>query len=220
MATSVYSVELTIAGDPPAVATQGLIVPAALADSFYATTELAAAPTPEPTTPPPPPATPTPQPGPPSLVVGAQATMLISPTLGTAIIGTPAQGATYEPLMRTPDSQFFLVQEGDVVGWLPAGQVTIEQAQAERIAVTTPAVAADAGPLTASVGNGGNIRYRPSVQTGTVLGQMHAHQTVTLKQRTADGQWFRVVAPAAEGWVSVSLLTIDPQIAASVPVAQ
>jgi hypothetical protein len=55
---------------------------------------------------------------------------------------------------------------------------------------------------------------------GTVLGQLHAGQTITLKSQTADGQWFRVVAPEAEGWVSVTLLEIADAVIAQVPVAK
>lgn len=217
-ATSVYSVEIGVASSPPITTAQGLVVPAPLADSFYGgVVAEAATPAPEPTKAPAP--TATPEPGPPTVVVGANATMLVSPTLGSKVAGVPGKGASYQPLMRTPDNQFFLVQEGPQVGWLPASQVTIDAVQAARIKVTTPprdAVAA--GPLKATVGNGGNIRFRPDVKTGTVLGQMHAGQTVTLIERTQDGGWYHVVAPEAEGWVSVTLLQLDPRVAANVAV--
>lgn len=219
--TSVYSIEVSVASDPPVTTTYALVVPAPLADEFYGTL-VAEAPTatPEPTKAPAAP-TATPVAGPPTLVVGANASMIISPTLGSGVVGSPGDGAIYQPLLRTPDSQFFLVQEGETVGWLPVGNVTIDPQAASKVAVTTPAAeAVKAGPLFGKVFNGGNIRYRPSVSTGTVLGQMHAGETVTLKQRTADGQWYRVVAPAAEGWVSVTLLTIDPRVAANVPTAE
>ncbi len=73
------------------------------------------------------------------------------------------------------------------------------------------------GMLTATVFNGGNIRNAPSLQ-GAVLGQLQAGETVLLQEKTADGTWYRVEAPAATGWVSVTLLTVDPAVAAQVPV--
>lgn len=73
------------------------------------------------------------------------------------------------------------------------------------------------GTLTATVFNGGNIRQDPSLQ-GQVLGQLHAGQAVLLHEKTADGRWYRVTAPEASGWVSVTLLTIDPATASQVPV--
>jgi flagellar FliL protein len=79
-----------------------------------------------------------------------------------------------------------------------------------------------ASQLTATVFNGGNIRKEPRVtqNQGDVLGQLHADEVVTLLERTTDGAWYRVKAPEAEGWVSATLLTIEPAIAKQVPTAQ
>jgi flagellar FliL protein len=76
-----------------------------------------------------------------------------------------------------------------------------------------------AAKLTATVFNGGNIRKEPRVTNsqGDVLGQLHAGETVTLLERSTDSAWFHVQAPEAEGWVSATLLTIDPEVAAQVP---
>ncbi len=73
------------------------------------------------------------------------------------------------------------------------------------------------GMPTATVFNGGNIRSAPSLQ-GAVLGQLQAGETVRLQEQTADGTWYRVEAPATAGWVSATLLTVDPAVAAQVPV--
>jgi flagellar FliL protein len=76
-----------------------------------------------------------------------------------------------------------------------------------------------AAKLTATVFNGGNIRKEPRVTNvqGDVLGQLHAGETVTLLERSSDSAWFHVQAPEAEGWVSATLLTIDPEVASQVP---
>jgi uncharacterized protein YgiM (DUF1202 family) len=144
--------------------------------------------------------------------------MLISPTLRSAAIGSVQVGATFEPMLRSEDNKWFLVKQAEQVGWLHADQIKIDPQAGAKVASVRPDPAkVKAGPLTATVFNGGNIRYRPNVQTGTVLGQLHAGQMVTLTAKTADGNWYKVVAEEAEGWVSQSLLTIDAAVAAKVP---
>ena len=218
-ATAVYTVELTLAAEPPVKARTTLIVPEPVAAAFYQGGVAMATATPAPTK------TPTPEPTPaptvaglPTLVVNNGASMLISPTLGSEVVAASPPGATYQPILRTPDNQFFLVHEGNRVGWLAAGDVTIDAAEIPRIGVTTPSMeAVQAGPLVATALRDGNIRYGPSLTTGTILGQLRAGQSVTLEARTADGQWYRVVAPEAAGWVNIILLTIEPDTAAHVP---
>jgi SH3-like domain-containing protein len=100
----------------------------------------------------------------------------------------------------------------------PAAQPTAEPptaAPAEPTATPVP-------QLTATVFNGGNIRKEPRVSNiqGDVLGQLHAGEVVTLLERTNDSAWYRVQAPEAEGWVSATLLTIDPEVARQVPAAK
>jgi flagellar FliL protein len=71
---------------------------------------------------------------------------------------------------------------------------------------------------TISVFNGGNIRREPNLG-GEVLGQLNAGEVVALQEKNADGSWYRVDAPEADGWVSVTLLNeIPPDVAAQVPV--
>jgi flagellar FliL protein len=70
--------------------------------------------------------------------------------------------------------------------------------------------------LTATAFNGGNIRKEPLVGNN-VLGQLHAGEVVTLLERSNDSRWYRVQAPEAAGWVSATLLTIDPEVAKQVP---
>jgi flagellar FliL protein len=71
--------------------------------------------------------------------------------------------------------------------------------------------------LSATVFNGGNIRPQPRLGPCEGCPQLHAGQTVTLIEKTGDGRWYRVKAPEGEGWVSVTLLRIDAQVADQVP---
>ncbi|HEY0605693.1 MAG TPA: SH3 domain-containing protein [Herpetosiphonaceae bacterium] len=217
-----YTVELTVGeGEKAITARSPLTVPEMLAGAFFGP-KVEPTPIPSPSPTPSPTPEPTPEPpvvtGPPTLAVVVDSTMLISPTLRTAEIGGVQAGTTFEPMLRSDDSKWFLVKQGEQVGWLHADQIKIETEAAARVTSVRPDPAkVEAGPLKATVFNGGNIRYRPNVETGTVLGQLHARQAVTLSARTADGSWYKVVAPEAEGWVSSSLLTIDPAVAAQVP---
>jgi SH3-like domain-containing protein len=85
----------------------------------------------------------------------------------------------------------------------------------------TPEPTAVPAELTATVFNGGNIRRQPKVTNdkSDVVGQLHAGEIVALLERSQDNAWYRVKAPEAEGWVSATLLTVDPAIAKQVAVA-
>ena len=71
----------------------------------------------------------------------------------------------------------------------------------------------------ATVFNGGNVRAQPNIE-GEVLDQIHARESVRLLAKTADARWYRIVNPRdLVGWVSATLLKIDPALVEAVPVA-
>jgi Tfp pilus assembly protein PilX len=78
------------------------------------------------------------------------------------------------------------------------------------------------GILTATVFNGGNVRAAPV--NGDPLDQINAGETVQLVGKNAGGSWFKVSygrnGQTITGWVSKTLLTIDPSIEQQVPVGQ
>jgi hypothetical protein len=220
VAVSAGEADRTVTGEAP------LDVPEQLKSAFFAV-PVAEAPTAEPTVEPTaePTAVPTPEPsvapGPATLEVVVRSTMLISPTLGTAAVANVDAGTHFEPLFRSPDNHWFLVQNGSAVGWLSNQSVKMDGAAQAQVALITPdSGAVAAGPNFAVVGNGGNIRFQPNKESGTVLGQLHAGQRITLKAQTPDGHWFRVVAPEAEGWVSITLLEVSDVTLAQVPVTK
>jgi SH3-like domain-containing protein len=103
-----------------------------------------------------------------------------------------------------------------------AAQTAVPPTPAEPTAVPpTPAepTALPTATLTATVFNGGNIRPQPKIETCTCP-QIHAGEVVTLLERSNDGKWYRVKAPEAEGWVSATLLTVDPEVAKQVPASK
>lgn len=74
--------------------------------------------------------------------------------------------------------------------------------------------------LTATVANGGNVRAAPNTQ-GEVFDQIHAAETVRLVQKNQAGTWYLIANPRrVTGWVSGTLLDVDPGVAARLRVAQ
>jgi hypothetical protein len=89
-------------------------------------------------------------------------------------------------------------------------------------AVAKQPTATPEGILTATVFNGGNVRETPV--SGRPLDQVNAGEIVQLLGKNAGGSWFKVSygrnGQTITGWVSKSLLTIDPAVAQQVPVGQ
>lgn len=80
-----------------------------------------------------------------------------------------------------------------------------------------PTPTAIAARAKAVVRNGGNVRRIPA--TGEPLDQVHAHEQVPLIGKNADASWYLLVtARGVTGWVSATLLTIEPAGIAQVPV--
>jgi uncharacterized protein YgiM (DUF1202 family) len=61
------------------------------------------------------------------------------------------------------------------------------------------------------------VRREPG--SGQPLDQIHAHETVILLGKNNDGSWYLIrTLRGVTGWVSATLLTIDPEVAAQVSV--
>jgi len=133
------------------------------------------------------------------------------------------QVVTSEPAKLTVPALYKPDFYGDVAAVQPTVAPTAAPiaaptaAPAEPTAIPEP-TATPTATLTATVFNGGNIRKAPQVSSnkGDILGQLHAGEVVTLLERSNDSAWYRVKAPEAEGWVSATLLTIDPEVAKQV----
>jgi flagellar FliL protein len=65
----------------------------------------------------------------------------------------------------------------------------------------------------------GNIRQAPN-RDADVLGRLAPGEVVTLFERSIDGEWYRIATSAGlSGWVSRTLLLVDQDLAAQLPVA-
>lgn len=77
------------------------------------------------------------------------------------------------------------------------------------------------GALIGNVAHGGNVREQPANLQSRVLDQINAGETVQLIGKVPDSSWYHVTTERnVTGWVSVTLLRIDAEIAAQVPVEE
>ncbi|MFP4437010.1 MAG: SH3 domain-containing protein [Chloroflexaceae bacterium] len=90
--------------------------------------------------------------------------------------------------------------------------------EAEPTAAPTATTNPISGDLVATVTNGGNVREEPLL-IDNVVAQINAGEQVEIQGRTPNGLWYYIRnVRNNEGWVSGTLLSIDPAIAARVPV--
>lgn len=144
-------------------------------------------------------------------------------------------GETVQLLAKTEDGNWYqIINERNVTGWVNRTLLTISLEVSRQVPVigpdgtvptpSTPAATPDpAAPtgLTATVFNGGNVRSAPSVNANPPLDQINAGETVQLLAKTADGRWYQITnIRNVTGWVSVTLLTVDPDVAQQVPVGE
>jgi flagellar FliL protein len=73
--------------------------------------------------------------------------------------------------------------------------------------------------LTGTATIAGNIRRAPN-READVVGRLSLGEVVTLSERSIDGEWYRISTSAGlSGWVSRTLLIVDQDLAAQLPVA-
>ncbi len=140
------------------------------------------------------------------------------PQVSNNVLGQLHAGEVVTLLERSNDSTWYRVKAPEAEGWVSATLLTIDADVAKQVTTSAPP---DSG-LSAKVFNGGNVRERPV--TGKPLDQINAGETVNLLAKTSDGGWYQITymrdAKPITGWVSVTLLTIDPATAKQVPVAK
>jgi hypothetical protein len=125
--------------------------------------------------------------------------------VATATAAAPTQAA-----LRTATAQVKLNATATIAAALTA------------TAVAQQPSATPEGIFTATVFNGGNVREAPV--NGRPIDQVNAGETVQLLEKNQGGSWFKVSygrdGRNVTGWVSATLLTIDPAVAQQVPVGQ
>jgi uncharacterized protein YgiM (DUF1202 family) len=136
-------------------------------------------------------------------------------------------GETVTLLSKTDDGQWFrITNERGITGWVNRTLLNLSVELVDQV----PVAGTEEGPITtgtpsptglkATVSNGGNVRAAPNL-SGRVLDQINANEEVELLAKTANGQWYQIKnIRDVTGWVSSTLLTVDPDVAEQVPVGQ
>ncbi|MEO7911073.1 MAG: SH3 domain-containing protein [Roseiflexaceae bacterium] len=121
-----------------------------------------------------------------------------------------ATATAYAPTAAAVGTATALVEQQATAALVSALTATAQAKQ------TTPT---PTGGLAATIANGGNVRETPI--SGRPLDQVNAGETVRLLAKTADGKWFKVTYARNQatitGWISRTLLTIDPAVEQQVP---
>jgi hypothetical protein len=177
---------------------------------------------------------------------GLEAALGMADSLGRPT--TPeAQAAEATPVVQRMQAQGFVFDDASALLWVcPDGLLHRIRAEVQGSSPQEPGsplllrltfdLSEVGGPITivppiesvapgisvplATVFNGGNMRAQPNTD-GEVLDQIHARESVRLLAKTADARWYRIVNPRdLSGWVSATLLKIDPALVKAVPVAE
>lgn len=83
----------------------------------------------------------------------------------------------------------------------------------------SPTAVAATRELTGTATIAGNIRREPN-REAEVLGRLALGEVVTLVERSINGEWYRITTSGGlSGWVSRTLLVVDQDLAAQLPVA-
>ncbi|HEY0607140.1 MAG TPA: hypothetical protein VGD58_29745 [Herpetosiphonaceae bacterium] len=123
---------------------------------------------------------------------------------------TPRRTATPRPATPTPRPA--TSTPAPATATVEAPPSLVEPAPTPQSSPTAPR-----SSISAVVANGGNVRRIPI--TGEPLDQVNAHETVPLVGKNDDATWFLLVTPRnVTGWVSATLLTIDPAQVAQIPI--
>jgi len=138
-------------------------------------------------------------------------------------------GETVQLLSKTADNQWFQITNiRGISGWVNRTLLNLSVELTRQIPVfgtvgipaTPPVNGTPVAGLSAKVFNGGNVRADATIR-GKVLDQINANETVQLLAKTADGKWYQITnVRGVTGWVSVTLLTIDPDVGRKVPIAK
>jgi hypothetical protein len=130
--------------------------------------------------------------------------------IARAVLPASAEVAVLD---RSRDGRWYRVlSHGTSARWVLAEAVAVEQGALGNVPVAPPI-----SGVRAYVTNGGNVRAEGSLQ-GKVLDQVNAGEMLPVHAISPDGRWYQVTTPRnVTGWVSVTLLDIDPALAPWLP---
>ncbi len=121
--------------------------------------------------------------------------------LATLVVKLPVNAETW---------YLAVVPATGTAGWINSSVIDLPASETNKISPVT-----GDSPY-AVVFNGGNVRSAPG---GTVVTQVNAGQNVKVIGRLGDNSWFNIETPSGNGWVGAALLTINPSVVDTIPVA-
>ncbi len=125
-----------------------------------------------------------------------------------------SESATLD-VLRPFINDFYAIAEEPTVAPTPTLTPTPPPATPE----PSPTVVEAPLALTGTAAIAGNIRREPN-REAEVLGRLALGEVVTLIERSIDGEWYRITtSEGLSGWVSRTLLVVDQDLAAQLPVA-
>jgi flagellar FliL protein len=174
-----------------------------------------------------------------AVTVGNGGNVRAQPSASAEVVGQVALGDEVMVRQKTPDDIWFEIETPGFTGWahtavMRMGAETVAQIPVQGEEPPPPAAESDDAEeetdesdeetgstgLTASVFNGGNMRAQPII-ANNIVGGVNAGETVELLEKTSDGVWYKVRNERDEvGWTHNTLITIPPDLAEQVPVAQ
>ncbi|MEF3275861.1 MAG: SH3 domain-containing protein [Chloroflexus sp.] len=127
------------------------------------------------------------------------------------VIGGVNAGEQVQILGRTPNARWFYVRTiRDEIGWV-SGTL---------LAITDSIIAEAPVKSVVTVFVSGTVYLAPDPASAAIA-RVEVNEVVELRERTADGTWYRVLnVRDEEGWVQARLLGIPDDVAAQVPVAR
>lgn len=151
------------------------------------------------------------------------------PVVGNNIVDQINATETVQLIERSADGAWYhIINMRKKEGWVSASLLTIDPTVVSLVPIfgrTPPTTGTPttgtptAGTLSAIVFHGGNVRQQRTFDPNNVVDQINAGEKVDLLARSGDGNWYQIRnIRAKEGWVSVSLLTVAPDVAAKVRV--
>jgi flagellar FliL protein len=125
-----------------------------------------------------------------------------------------SESATLD-VLRPFINDFYAIAEEPTVAPTPTLTPTPPPATPE----PSPTVVEAPLALTGTAAIAGNIRREPN-REAEVLGRLAPEEVVILIERSIDGEWYRIItSEGLSGWVSRTLLVVDQDLAAQLPVA-
>ncbi|MBC8099636.1 MAG: SH3 domain-containing protein, partial [Armatimonadetes bacterium] len=142
-------------------------------------------------------------------------------TIGSSILTKVARGTSYGVIGKNAQSTWWLIQAGDVRGWVSALFVSVTNpagvSMVDGTPITTPPPA-NATQFTVTTLTNLNLRAEANASAAVLLVIPRGSNAVVVA-RSADNNWLRVTYNGAVGWINLRFVSVTPALnLAQIPV--